>query len=70
MSSLQVVARRRAAEVCVCGVEPAGLAGLCRCRPVPGVHYRMDLRDVPFVVGTVSGSVWASTYRCYIIIYT
>lgn len=52
--------------MCVCGVQPAGLAGLCRCRPVPGVHYRMDLRDVPFVVGTsteASHSVGANYQR-------
>ena len=27
---------------------------LCCCKPVPGVHYRMNLKDVPFLLTTVS----------------
>ncbi len=26
------------------------------CRPVPGVHYRLNLKDIPFIIGTVSRS--------------
>lgn len=37
----------------MCGAQ-YGSAIVCKCKPVPGVHYRMSMKDVPFVVGTVS----------------
>lgn len=35
---------------CKMGLENAE----CSHRPVPGVHYRMNLKDVPFLLTTVS----------------
>ena len=29
----------------------------CSGKPVPGVHYHLNMKDVPFVVGTVRGVV-------------
>ncbi len=29
----------------------------CSTKPVPGVHYHLNMKDVPFVVGTVRGVV-------------
>lgn len=43
----------RKVHACTCGAR-CSIAGVCRCKPVPGVHYRMNMKDVPFVVGTVS----------------
>ena len=33
-------------------MEPLQLCQLARGKPQPGVHYRLDMRDVPFVAGT------------------
>ncbi|CAI8030372.1 Centrosomal protein of 57 kDa [Geodia barretti] len=43
--------RRKSEQVlyCKCGAE-SGLEQCHHCRPIPGVHYRMNLRDVPFLL--------------------
>ena len=42
-------------QVMYCRCDPRkAVDSLCRCKPVPGVHYRMNLKDVPFLLTNVS----------------